>query len=84
MGVGLDACLRGQLRPSARSLAVVDLMVAAVRWPGVLLIAACVAAVSSAVRACAVALLLSRCALHLHAAHHICPELSIEADKIGC
>ena len=52
-----------QMAPIALSLAVVDLMVAAIRWPGVLLIAACAAAVFSAIRASAVALLLSRCAL---------------------
>jgi hypothetical protein len=49
-----------QMAPIALSLAVVDLMVAAIRWPGVLLIAACAAALFSAIRSSAVALLLSR------------------------
>ncbi|CAK0749083.1 hypothetical protein CVIRNUC_001883 [Coccomyxa viridis] len=49
-----------QMAPIAFSLAVVDLMVAAIRWPGVMLIAACFAAASSIVRTAGVSLLLSR------------------------
>ncbi|CAL8461769.1 g1300 [Coccomyxa elongata] len=49
-----------QMAPIAFCLAVVDLMVAAIRWPGVMLFAAVATAVFSVVRTGAVAFLLSR------------------------